>query len=81
MLEVHFDFSAKLKLQKQSFETQVTMLQCTTAGGRTKGANGRSFVFVNQHGGDDVTWKPDICACFPPHTEILDRETSHLVLY
>ena len=25
------------------------------AGGRTKGANDRSFVFVHQHGGDDVT--------------------------
>ena len=32
------------------------MLQCTIAGGRTKGANDeRSFVFVHQHGGNDVT--------------------------
>ena len=30
------------------------MLQCTIAGGRTKGANDeRSFVFVHQHGGND----------------------------
>ena len=28
---------------------------CTTAGGRTKGADERSSVFVHQHGGDDVT--------------------------
>ena len=33
------------------------MLQYTIAGGRTKGANDRSFVFVHQHGGDDVTYK------------------------
>ena len=30
------------------------MLQCTIAGEQTKGANERSFVFVHQHGGDDV---------------------------
>ena len=36
------------------------MLQCTIAGGRTKGANKKSFVFVHQHGGYDVTWKPPI---------------------
>ena len=34
----------------QSLETQITMLQCTIAGGRTKGANEQSFVFVHQHG-------------------------------
>ena len=39
----------------QSLETRITILQCTIAGGRTKGANERSFVFVHQHGGDDVT--------------------------
>ena len=39
----------------QSLETQKTMLQCTIAGGRTKGADERSFVFVHQQGGDDVT--------------------------
>ena len=36
-------------------ETQITMLQCTIAGGRTKEANDRSLVFVHKHGGDDVT--------------------------
>ena len=39
----------------QSLKTQITMLQCTIAGGRTKGTNERSFVFVHQHGGDDGT--------------------------
>ena len=39
----------------QSLETQMTMVKCTNAGGRTKGANERSIVFVHQHGGDDVT--------------------------
>ena len=29
--------------------------KCTTSGGRTKEADERSFVFVHQHGGDDVT--------------------------
>ena len=38
--------------------TQITMLQCTIAGGRTEGANKKSFVFVHQHGGCDVTGKP-----------------------
>ena len=28
--------------------------------GKTKGANQKSFVFVHQHGGYDVTWKPPI---------------------
>ena len=32
------------------------MLQCTIAGGRTKGANEKCFVFVHQYGGyNDVT--------------------------
>ena len=39
----------------QSLETQMTMVKRTNAGGRTKGANERSIVFVHQHGGDDVT--------------------------
>ena len=30
------------------------MLKCTIAGGRTKGANEESFVFVHQRGGYDV---------------------------
>ena len=29
--------------------------KCIIAAGQTKGANERSFVFVHQHGGDDVT--------------------------
>ena len=36
------------------------MLQCTISGGRTKGANEKSFVFVHQHGGHDVTLKTSI---------------------
>ena len=36
-------------------ETQITMLQGTTAGGRTRGANEKSFAFVYQHGSYDVT--------------------------
>ena len=39
----------------QSLETQITMPRCSIAGGRKKGDNERSFVFVHQHGGDDVT--------------------------
>ena len=31
------------------------MLLCTIAGGRKKGAKEKSFVFVHQHGGYDVT--------------------------
>ena len=38
----------------QSLGTLLTMLQCTIAGGRTKEANEKSFVFVQQHGGYDV---------------------------
>ena len=33
----------------------IKMLQYKIAGGRTKGANKRSFVFVHLHGGDNVT--------------------------
>ena len=46
----------------QSRETQVTMVKWTNAGGQTKRANERSFALftVDQHGGDDVTWKPPI---------------------
>ena len=42
-------------LCNQSLETQKTVLQCTIAGRRTKGADEKSLVFVHQHGGDDVT--------------------------
>ena len=35
-------------------KTQITMLQCAIAGGRTKGSNERSIVFVHQHGDDEV---------------------------
>ena len=38
----------------------MTMVKRTNAGGRTKGADERSIVFVHQHGGDDVTCKPPI---------------------
>ena len=44
----------------QSGETPITMVKCTIAGGQTKKANERSIVFVDQHGGDDVTCKPRI---------------------
>ena len=36
--------------------TQVKMLQCAIAGGGTKEANEKSFVFVHQQVVDDVTW-------------------------
>ena len=43
----------------------ITMLQCTIAGGRTKGAiNWKSFVFVHQHGGYGVMRKPPIVQVF-----------------
>ena len=41
-------------------ETQITMMKCTNAGGRTKAANEKSIVLVHQHGRDHVTWKPPI---------------------
>ena len=39
----------------RSLGTQITMLQCTIAGGRTKAATEKSFVFVHKHGGYAVT--------------------------
>ena len=33
----------------------VTMVKCTNAGGRTKGANEKAIVLVHQHGRDDIT--------------------------
>ena len=39
----------------QSLETQVTMVKCTNAVGRTKGANEKSIVVIHQHGRDNVT--------------------------
>ena len=41
----------------KSRETQITMVKWTNAGGQTKRAKERSFVYRHQHGGDDVTWK------------------------
>ena len=35
--------------------TQITILQCTIAGGRTIGPYEKSFIFVHQHGSYDVT--------------------------
>ena len=37
-----------------NLETEITMLQCTIAGERPKGANEKSFIFVHQYGVDDV---------------------------
>jgi len=45
------------------------MPQCAIAGGRTKGANKKSFVFVHQHGGNDVRWKL-------PVTDIQDNDVA-----
>lgn len=45
----------------QSHDTQVTMVTCKNARGRTKEVlviNYKSFVFFYQHGGNDVTCKP-----------------------
>ena len=42
-------------LQKR---TPITIEKPTTCGGRTKEASERSFVFVHQNGGDEVTRKP-----------------------
>ena len=41
-------------------ETQITMVKSRNAGGQTKRANERSFVYRHQYGGDDVTCKPPI---------------------
>ena len=40
----------------------MTIEKCTTSGGRRKEANERSFVFVHQYGGDDVTSNRHIAA-------------------
>ena len=61
----------------QSLGTQITMLQCTIAGGRTKGANQKSFVFVHQHGCYDVTWKPPILIMAKSY---LSRDSNDVVL-
>ena len=47
----------------QPQETPNTKEKCTTSGERTKQANDKSFVFVHQHGGFNVTWKP-LIECF-----------------
>ena len=39
----------------QSLGMQISILQCTIAGGQTKGGNEKSFFFVHQHGSYDVT--------------------------
>ena len=39
----------------QSRETQITMVKCTNAGGRTKGANEKAIGLVHQYGRDYVT--------------------------
>lgn len=45
-----FDFEVGLLVVcNQSLRTHITMPQYTIAGGRTKGANERSFLFVHQH--------------------------------
>ena len=44
-----------LRICNHPLGTQITNPQCTIAGGRTKRANEKSFVFVDQHGGYDVT--------------------------
>ena len=49
-----------LALSHDGIQTQITMMLCTIAGGQTKGANERSFVFVLLHGSDDSTRKPPI---------------------
>ena len=36
-------------------ETQITIVKCTNAGGRHKGANEKAIVLVHQHGRDDIT--------------------------
>ena len=39
----------------QTFRDNITIKKSTTSGGRIKEVNERSFIFVHQHGGDDVT--------------------------
>ena len=41
--------------QSFSNKTPRTVKKSTTSGGRTKEAKERSFAFVHEHGGDDVT--------------------------
>lgn len=41
------------------------MLKGTTAGGRTKGDNDVSVVYVDQHDGNDVTYKPPLSGADP----------------
>ena len=56
-MDINYVGSAIRGLQPISRDTDNNnMLQCTIAGGRTNGGNELgSFVFVHQHGGDDVT--------------------------
>ena len=51
----HVSENQQLDVFIQPPETPITIGKCTTSGERTKEANERSFVFVHQHGGDDVT--------------------------
>ena len=51
--EIVNDFAYRCFFCNQSLERQITILQCTIAGGRTKGANEGIFGFVYQHGGDE----------------------------
>ena len=39
----------------QTFRDNITIKKSTAPGGRMKEVNERSFIFVHQHGGDDVT--------------------------
>ena len=60
-IDLHFKNIHLFHLQvvcNKSRETKITMLQCTNARGRTKGATERFIVFVHQHHGDNVTIKP-----------------------
>ena len=63
----------------QSLGTQITMLQCTIACGRTKQASEKSFVFVHQHGGYDVTCKPSIEKFLDDPTSRVFYPTIHLI--
>ena len=38
----------------QTFGDNITIKKSTASGGRIKEVNERSFIFVHQHGGDDV---------------------------
>ena len=39
----------------ETFKDNITIKKSTASGGRMKEVNERSFIFVHQHGGDDVT--------------------------